>query len=130
MWKRLPWQEELQIIDDTMKAISGISDPEKLVETYWTGIGKLMSLNDYVSVTRRDVEAPFYLITRSSRFEEHFNPWTQRDRLPRLSGGLLGEVAYANRPLIIEDLPARLTADDPAFFLPARVSAAGGIAAI
>jgi hypothetical protein len=33
-WKRLPWQQEHQIIDDTMKAISGITDPEKLVATY------------------------------------------------------------------------------------------------
>ena len=116
MWKRLPWQEELRIIDDTMKAISGISDPEKLVETYWNGIGKLISINDYVSVTRRDVEAPFYLVSRSSRFTEHLNPWTQRDRLPRMSGGLLGEIAYGSGPLIIEDLPARLSPDDPAYF--------------
>jgi len=62
------------------------------------------------------VEPPFYLVTRSSRFEEHFNPWTQRDRLPRLSGGLLGEIAYANRPVVIEDLPARLSPDDPGRF--------------
>jgi sigma-B regulation protein RsbU (phosphoserine phosphatase) len=36
--------------------------------------------------------------------------------LPRLSGGLLGELIYANRPALIDDLPARLAADDPARF--------------
>ena len=114
--QRLPWQEELAIIDRTMKAISGVTDPEQLVEIYWNGIGELIAINDYVALSRRNVEPPYFLITRSSRFTEHFNPWTQRERLPRMSGGLLGEIAYADRPLIIDDLPARLSADDPARF--------------
>jgi sigma-B regulation protein RsbU (phosphoserine phosphatase) len=116
MRKRRPWQEELTIIDETLKAISGVTDPEELIEIYWNGIGQLIEIEDYLAVSRRNVEPPYYLITRSSRFTEHHNPWTQRDRLPRLSGGLLGEIAYANRPLIIEDLPSRLAADDPAHF--------------
>jgi phosphoserine phosphatase RsbU/P len=114
--KRRPWREELEIIDRTMRAISGITDPEELVGTYYNGIGSLIPVNDYVSLSRRNVERPFYLITRSSRFTEEFNPWTQRDRLPRLSGGLLGEIIYANRPVIIDDLSARLSADDPGHF--------------
>jgi sigma-B regulation protein RsbU (phosphoserine phosphatase) len=113
---RRPWHEELAIIDQTMKVISGVTDPEQLVEVYWNGIGELIAVDDYVAVSRRNVDPPFYLITRSSRFTEHFNPWTQRERLPRMSGGLLGEIAYAGRPIILEDLPARLEADDPARF--------------
>ncbi len=69
-----------------------------------------------MSVSRRDVDPPGYLVTRSSRFAEDINPWTQRDRLPRLSGGILGEVAYANAPVFIDDLPSRLSADDPGYF--------------
>ena len=114
--ERRPWREELEIIDRTMKAISGVTDPEELVEVYWSGIGELIPIVEYVALSRRNVEPPFYLITRSSRFTEHPNPWTQRDRLPRLSGGLLGELAYANRPVVIDDLPARLSADDPGRF--------------
>lgn len=113
---RLTWQDELAIIDRTMKAISGVTDPEELVDIYWNGIGELIEVGDYVALSRRNVEPPFYLITRSSRFTEHFNPWTQRDRLPKLTGGLLGEIAYSNRPMIIDDLPSRLQADDPARF--------------
>src|SRR4051812_11850508 len=113
---RRPWQEELAIIDRTMKAISGVSDPETLVDVYWENIGELLPIHDYVSISRRNTAAPFYLITRSSRFTEHFNPWTQRERLPRLSGGLLGEIVYANKPVIINDLPDRLKADDPGYF--------------
>jgi sigma-B regulation protein RsbU (phosphoserine phosphatase) len=112
----LPWQEQLAIVDRTMKAISGIADPEELVGVYWNSIDDLVQIGEYVSLSRRNVEPPFYLVTRSSRFSEHFNPWTQRDRLPKLSGGLLGELAYANKPVIIDDLPARLAADDPGRF--------------
>ncbi len=113
---RRPWQEELAIIDRTMRAISSISDPEELVEVYWRGIGDLVPIREYVAVSRRNIERPFYMVTRSSRFTEHPNPWTERDRLPRLSGGILGEVAYANRPVLIDDLPARLAPDDPGRF--------------
>lgn len=113
---RRPWQEELAIIDRTMHAISGVTDPEELVEIYWNGIGELIAIDDFVAISRRNVEPPYYLITRSSRFTEHFNPWTQRDRLPRMSGGLLGEIIYGRGPVIIDDLPKRLAADDPARF--------------
>jgi sigma-B regulation protein RsbU (phosphoserine phosphatase) len=116
MLGRRPWREELAIIDRTMRAISGVTDPEELVEIYWTSISELIPIHDYVSVSRRGEPPPFYRITRSSRFAEHLNPWTQRDRLPRLSGGLMGEIAFAGQPVLIEDLPARLKPDDPGFF--------------
>ncbi len=69
-----------------MKAISGLTDPEEIVNAYWTNIADLITIENYVAVSRRDMEAPTYLITRSSRFAEDLNPWTQRDRLPRFSG--------------------------------------------
>ncbi|MCX5662130.1 MAG: PP2C family protein-serine/threonine phosphatase [Planctomycetota bacterium] len=116
MIKRRAWQEELEIVDRTMKAISGITDPEELVEAYWTGIGDLLPIMDFVALSRRGERPPNFLVTRSSRFTEHFNPWTQRDRLPRLTGGILGELIHANKPVIIDDLPSRLSVDDPGYF--------------
>jgi phosphoserine phosphatase RsbU/P len=114
MTGRRPWQEELEIIDRTMRAISSIRDPETLVGEYYDGIGKLIPVHHYISLSRRNVPAPQYLITRSSRFTEEINPFTQRDRLPRLSGGIIAEFMYGNRPVIIDDLPAQLPKDDPA----------------
>src|SRR5687768_9972372 len=95
---RRPWREELAIIDKTMRAISGVMDPEELVSIYFNGIGELLPVDHYMAVSRRGVEPPMYLITRSSRFTESFNPWTERHRLPLLSGGILGEIAYADQP--------------------------------
>ena len=112
---RRAWQEELDIVDRTLREISSVADPEQLINTYWNGIGKLIPANDYIALSRRDVERPKYLITRSSRMKQSLNPWTQRDRLPLLAGGVLGEIIYANRPVIIDDLPSRLSHDDPAY---------------
>lgn len=112
---RRPWRDELAIIDRVMKAISGITDPEEMVDVYWNGVGELVPGEDFIALSRRGVAPPEFLITRSSRFTEHFNPWTQRHRLPRLQGGILGEIAYAEQPVVIEDLPARLKPDDPAW---------------
>jgi sigma-B regulation protein RsbU (phosphoserine phosphatase) len=110
------WQDELAIIDRVMKSVSDITDPEEMVSVYWQGIAELLPIEHFLALSRRQVKPPDYIITRSSRFAEELNPWTQRDRLPRLRGGLLGEIAYADRPLLIEDLPDRLAADDPGRF--------------
>lgn len=111
---RLSWQDELEIIDRTMRTISGISDPEELVDAYWSGISDLVKIVNFVAVSRRHTEPPHYHITRSSRFTEDLNPWTQRDQLPRLSGGILGEILYEGRPRAITNLPELLRDDDPA----------------
>lgn len=117
MQRHRTWQEELEIIDRTMRAVSDITDPELMVKTYWYGVGDLLpGSEDFLALSRRGVEPPHFLITRSSRFTTHFNPWTDRDKLPRLSGGILGEIAYADKPLYIEDLPSRLKKDDPGYF--------------
>lgn len=111
--KRRTWQEELEIVDKTMKSISGITDPDQMVQVYWDGVGDLWPIDDYLSLSRRGVEPPKYLITRSSRFAEHYNPWTQREKLPVLSGGLLGEIAYADKPIVMRNVQERLSKDDP-----------------
>lgn len=116
LYGRRPWQEELDIIDRVMRTVSDITDPELMVQTYWDGIHDLLPVEDYIALSRRGVEPPWYLITRSSRFKQHYNPWTEREKLPRLTGGILGEIAYADRPVVIEDLPARLRDDDPAHY--------------
>lgn len=114
--ERLPWDQELAIVDRTLKKISSIVDPEDLVDAYWQGIGELLPILDYVALSRRNIAAPDYLITRSSRFTEHPNPWKERERLPRLTGGLLGELIYANKPVFIENLAEVLKVDDPGWF--------------
>lgn len=116
LYRRRAWTDELDIIDRVMKSVSTITDPNELVRVYWDGVHELLPIEHYLALSRRGVDPPDFLVTRSSRFTEHFNPWTQREKLPRLRGGLLGEIAYADAPLVIDDIPARLTPDDPGHF--------------
>jgi len=53
-------------------------------------------------------------ITRASTWEAGVNPWLQRDRLPQFEGGLLGELLHGNEPVVVQDLPARLSTTEPA----------------
>lgn len=108
------WQEKLEIVDATMKAISGVSDPEELITLYYDGVGKLIPVNDYMSLSRRRCTKPEYVITRGSRMSEEINPFTHFELLPRRSGGLIADIMYGNKPVIINDLPARFKDDDPA----------------
>jgi phosphoserine phosphatase RsbU/P len=116
LYRRRPWEEELAIIDRVMRSVSDITEPEAMVEAYWNGISELIPADDYLALSRRGVEAPECIITRSSRFAEPINPWEARHLLPRVSEGILSEIAYADRPIFIEDLPSRLTRSDPGFF--------------
>jgi sigma-B regulation protein RsbU (phosphoserine phosphatase) len=68
-----------------------------------------------LSVSRRDLQAPDFRITRNTDWVEHPNPWKEKHKLPILSGGLLGEIMYSNEPVIIKNLDEQLKPDDPGF---------------
>ncbi len=72
----------------------------------------MMGAERFMSLSRRGLEFPRYRITRSSQWTEDINPWTEKDRLPILEGGLLGGLIYGNEPRIIEEL--EYDEDDPA----------------
>jgi sigma-B regulation protein RsbU (phosphoserine phosphatase) len=108
------WQERLTAIVDMMRAMSRQTDPQEMVRDYSRRIASILPVDRALSISRRDLAAPDYRITRSTTWEENINPWTQKDRLPRLRGGLLGELLYGDEPRIIDDLAEVLQADDPA----------------
>lgn len=111
------WRERLEHIVHTMRDVSRITDPQELVATYRQRLAVASRIDGFLSVTRRGVETPGYLIARSSRWESGemqgpANPWAQRDALPHMQGGLLGELLYGNEPRLIQDFTVE--ADDPA----------------
>jgi sigma-B regulation protein RsbU (phosphoserine phosphatase) len=57
-----------------------------------------------MTLSRRGVKPPKYLVTRFTEWENAADPWSERDRLPLLEGGLLGELVYCNEPRLINDL--------------------------
>src|SRR5713101_1566911 len=106
------WQQRLAFIVDTMRDMSRQTDPQAMVRAYGTRMRQLMQTDRTVSLSRRDLPPQKYRITRSSLWREEINPWHNKDRLPVLSGGLLGELIYGDEPRIIDDI--QIASDDPA----------------
>jgi sigma-B regulation protein RsbU (phosphoserine phosphatase) len=106
------WQGRLAEVVAMMREMSTHTEPEAMVRAYGERVRRLMPWGAFMALSRRDLECPRYRITRSSRWAEAINPWTQKDRLPLLSGGLLAELIYGDEPRIIDDL--RVDPSDPA----------------
>lgn len=97
-----------------MRAVSLETDPQAMVRTYAEGARGLFSTDQIVSVSRRDVDEPWYRITRSRRFQRDIDPWEQKAELPVIAGGVLGEWLYDGTPRYIENFEADEL--DPAYF--------------
>ncbi len=102
----------LQRIDDLVRELSFQDDPDRLVRVFGKQSDLLFRRDGIVSVSRRELSAPQYRITRSWRWHEAINPWTDVHRLPLLDRGLLGELLYAGKPGVMNRL--EIAADDPA----------------
>ena len=106
------WQQRLAVIVDTMRDMSRHTDPQEMVRAYASRIGQLAPIARRLSLSRRGLSQPRYRITRSTTWEADVNPWKEKDRLPLLEGGLLGELIYAGEPRMLDDL--EVSSSDPA----------------
>jgi len=102
----------LQHIDALVRELSVQDDPERLIRVFSGHAEQLWPRDGLVTITRRDLAAPAYRITRSWLWPQLVNPWTEAHLLPAFEGGLLGDLLYAGKPRIINRLD--LPADDPA----------------
>jgi sigma-B regulation protein RsbU (phosphoserine phosphatase) len=108
------WKQRLALITEMMREMSLHDEPQEMVRTYGARMRTIMPSDRSVSLSRRGLVAPNYRITRSTTWSEPIDPWKQKDRLPLLQGGLLGELLYGDVPRIIDDITPFLKPDDPA----------------
>ena len=104
-------EERLEIILKTMREISSLTDPQVVVRAYATRMERIVERDRLVTLSRRNHEYPEVRVTRDSQGTEDINPWTQRERLPVLKGGILAELIYSDAPHIIDHLD--VPDDDP-----------------
>ena len=105
------WRQTLDHIVATMREMSLQDDPQAMVRAYAAQVRRYQQVDGWVALSRRGLEYPKYRVTRSSTWREVIDPWQEKDRLPVLEGGLLGELIYGDVPRIIDDL--RVADDDP-----------------
>lgn len=89
---------------ELVREVSTQTDPQTMVRRYRERMKTILPRDASISISRRDLTYPYYRITRSSRWKEEVNPWTQKDLLPMLKGGLLADLIYSNEPRVIADL--------------------------
>jgi sigma-B regulation protein RsbU (phosphoserine phosphatase) len=106
------WRQQLEHITTLMQDISRETDPQKMVARYGAGMQNVIARDRLVALSRRNLEAPRYRITRSDLWDTPVNPWRNADRLPEFDHGILGELLYAGEARVLDtiDVPA----DDPA----------------
>jgi sigma-B regulation protein RsbU (phosphoserine phosphatase) len=103
----------LQRINDLVKEMSFQDDPDHLVRIYNQQSDLLLRRDGIVTVTCRDLAEPLYRITRSWRWPDTVNPWTEAHRLPVFDQGFLGELLYGGKVLL--DNRLQIPAADPAW---------------
>jgi sigma-B regulation protein RsbU (phosphoserine phosphatase) len=106
------WQQRLLLIEDMMRDMSVHTDPQAMVRAYGERIQPLFPVRRRISLSRRGLSFPQYRITRSTTWTEEINPWTEPERLPLFSGGLLADLIYGEKTVVIDDL--ELQRDEPA----------------
>jgi sigma-B regulation protein RsbU (phosphoserine phosphatase) len=106
------WRQRLSLIVETMREMSTHTDPQAMVRAYAEKVRLLQPADLRLGLSRRGLSAPHFRITRSSAWPKPINPWTEKDKLPLLAGGLLAELIYCDEPRILDDFTVSPT--DPA----------------
>jgi sigma-B regulation protein RsbU (phosphoserine phosphatase) len=91
----------VQQMDELVKELSLQDDPDRLVRVFDRQTDLLYPRDGLVTVSRRELDAPHYRVTRSWRQRQRINPWTDWHRLPVFDSGLLGSFLYAAKPQIV-----------------------------
>lgn len=98
---------------ELVRELSAQTDVQKMVTDFGDRFRRMFTYEGFMALSRRGLEPPHYRITRSSLWEHAINPWKDKNRLPLLQGGVLGELLYGDLPVIVNDF--RPNPDDPAY---------------
>jgi sigma-B regulation protein RsbU (phosphoserine phosphatase) len=103
---------QLERTDELVRQLSHEEDPDRIIRVFAGHDQHALPRDGVVSLSRRGLAAPQYRVTRSNLWKQAINPWQQPEKLPIFDRGIFGELLYAGRPAIIDDL--QVGADDPA----------------
>jgi sigma-B regulation protein RsbU (phosphoserine phosphatase) len=99
-------------VDNLVRELSFQDDPDRLVRAFGRQADLFYDVDAMVTANNRGLEPPAYRVSRSWRWREIIDPYTESHRLPVFDQGLLGELLYAGRAQHLAQL--RVAADDPA----------------
>jgi phosphoserine phosphatase RsbU/P len=98
------WAGELAFVDSLMRELSRETEPQALVRYFRESIDRYFPCDRWLTLSRRSVFYPRYLVTRCSDWQTSIDPWLEPHKLPLLHGGLLADALYSDAgPQIIDD---------------------------
>src|SRR5262249_6169404 len=97
-------EERMAFIVATMREMSTQTDPIVMRRLYGQRMRQILPLDGSLSLSRRDLDWPNFLITRSSKWTKEIDPWRQPHLLPKLQGGILAGLIYGDEPRLFDDL--------------------------
>jgi sigma-B regulation protein RsbU (phosphoserine phosphatase) len=106
------WQKRLYEVTEMMREMSSQTDPQEMVNQYSERMRQMFPVQAFVSISRRGIESPGFMVTRASVWESELDPWLNRDKLPVYESGLLQRLLYAGEPAYIPN--PKYDHDDPA----------------
>ncbi len=95
------WQNRLAEVTEMMRELSAQTEPQEMVRRYRERMRNMFPVDSFVSISRRGLEKPKYMITRASIWDEEIDPWLNRDKLPVYDSGLLGELLYSEEAVYL-----------------------------
>jgi len=106
-------EDRMRFVLNTVRDLSAANTPRDFVKTFGEHVGEVIERDRMIVLSRHGVPEGHYLITRNSDWEDAPDPWSERDKLPLLKGGILGDIIYSNEPRVIRDL--NVSEEDPAY---------------
>ncbi|MGP1345948.1 MAG: PP2C family protein-serine/threonine phosphatase [Phycisphaerales bacterium] len=100
------------VLDDyveTLRAMSAIVEPKEIQRLFSESARRINSAQGYIAVSKRNLGAGQYKITRRLLTEEdlertNYNPWGAWNDMPTYTGGLIGELIAEARPRLLLDM--------------------------
>src|SRR5262245_26705954 len=102
----------LQRLEELARELSFQNDPDRLVRAFGRQQDLFHDSDGLVTVNCRDLEPPAYRLSRSSLCPNNIIHCAETHRLPFYDRGLLGELLYAGRAIVLNRL--EVENDDPA----------------
>ncbi|GAB5496731.1 MAG: hypothetical protein Phyf2KO_18110 [Phycisphaerales bacterium] len=98
------WQNRLTEVTEMMREMSAQTEPQEMVRRYRERMRNMFPMDSFVSISRRGLQKPQYMVTRASVWDEELDPWLNRDKLPVYDSGLLSELLYREEAVYIPEV--------------------------
>ena len=105
------WQTRLRDVTVMMRELSEQTEPQDMVRSYRRRISQMYPVDGFVSISRRDLEAPLFKVTRASVWETELDPWLNASKLPIHDRGLLHDLLYSGEAVHLDHV--QIDDDDP-----------------